>query len=187
MHAYRDWRNRLILFEEVDISVPVELTAGGRTEVLQAIIRSANRKSVAQIHQEIRQAQSTKFAETPLGRFSQWYVAIPAVLRHLIFRVMHSMPHLVKKYGGTVGVTAVGMFGNGIGWGIPFAGYTLTITVGGIVSQPVIQTQNRECLCITVSFDHDIIDGAPAARFVQRFKELMESGDGIGNEFKEFI
>lgn len=27
---------------------------------------------------------------------------------------------------------------------------------------------------VTVSFDHDVIDGAPAARFTQRLKELME-------------
>jgi hypothetical protein len=27
--------------------------------------------------------------------------------------------------------------------------------------------------------DHDIIDGAPAARFVQRFKQLLESGFGL--------
>jgi hypothetical protein len=31
----------------------------------------------------------------------------------------------------------------------------------------------------TPSFDHDIIDGAPAARFTQRLKELIESGYGL--------
>jgi pyruvate/2-oxoglutarate dehydrogenase complex dihydrolipoamide acyltransferase (E2) component len=92
------------------------------------------------------------------------------------------MPHLVKKYSGTVMVTSVGMFGNGIGWGIPLAGYTLTVTIGGIGCRPSIyngQLENREYLCLTVSFDHDIIDGAPAARFIQRFKELIESGSGL--------
>ena len=29
LHAYRDWRNRLILFEDVDISLPVERTGQG--------------------------------------------------------------------------------------------------------------------------------------------------------------
>jgi hypothetical protein len=37
----------------------------------------------------------------------------------------------------------------------------------------------REYLCVTVSMDHDIIDGAPAARFVQRLKELVEGGYGL--------
>jgi pyruvate/2-oxoglutarate dehydrogenase complex dihydrolipoamide acyltransferase (E2) component len=37
----------------------------------------------------------------------------------------------------------------------------------------------RETLCLTVSFNHDIIDGAPAARFVKRLSELVKSGDAI--------
>jgi len=30
-----------------------------------------------------------------------------------------------------------------------------------------------------VSFDHDSIDGAPAARFLQRFKEIIEEGKSL--------
>jgi pyruvate/2-oxoglutarate dehydrogenase complex dihydrolipoamide acyltransferase (E2) component len=37
----------------------------------------------------------------------------------------------------------------------------------------------REYLSLTVSLDHDVIDGAPAARFVTRLKELIESGFGL--------
>jgi hypothetical protein len=29
--------------------------------------------------------------------------------------------------------------------------------------------------------DHDIVDGAPAARFTERLKELIESGYGLGD------
>jgi hypothetical protein len=32
---------------------------------------------------------------------------------------------------------------------------------------------------ITLSFDHAIIDGAPAARFTERLKDLIESGYGL--------
>jgi hypothetical protein len=32
---------------------------------------------------------------------------------------------------------------------------------------------------MTMSFDHDIIDGAPAARLAMRLKELIESGFGL--------
>ena len=41
------------------------------------------------------------------------------------------------------------------------------IALGGIATKPGIvegRIQIREYLCITVSIDHDIIDGAPAAR-----------------------
>jgi pyruvate/2-oxoglutarate dehydrogenase complex dihydrolipoamide acyltransferase (E2) component len=31
-------------------------------------------------------------------------------------------------------------------------------------------------MSVTVSFDHDIVDGAPAARFMQNLKKLVECG-----------
>ena len=37
----------------------------------------------------------------------------------------------------------------------------------------------REYLNLTVSFDHNMIDAAPAARFTQRLTELIESGYGL--------
>ncbi len=56
VHAYRDWRNRLIVFDDVDVYVPVDKP--GEALFSHVIIRGANRKSVAQIHQEIRQVQA---------------------------------------------------------------------------------------------------------------------------------
>ena len=60
--------------------------------------------------------------------------------------------------------------------------FTLTVTLGGIAEKPGVvdgRIQIQECLYMTLSFDHDIIDGAPAARFTQRLKELIESGYGL--------
>lgn len=37
----------------------------------------------------------------------------------------------------------------------------------------------REYLSTTVLFDHDVIDGAPVAHFVQRLKQLIETGHGL--------
>ena len=37
----------------------------------------------------------------------------------------------------------------------------------------------REILNLTVMFDHDVVDGAPATRFVKRLVELIESGYGL--------
>ncbi|HRO91391.1 MAG TPA: 2-oxo acid dehydrogenase subunit E2, partial [Promineifilum sp.] len=37
----------------------------------------------------------------------------------------------------------------------------------------------REYLSVTLSFDHDIVDGAPAARFGGRLRGLIEGGDGL--------
>jgi pyruvate/2-oxoglutarate dehydrogenase complex dihydrolipoamide acyltransferase (E2) component len=67
-------------------------------------------------------------------------------------------------------------------WVTEPSGPTLTIIVGGIGEKAVIadgQAATREYLSMTISFDHDIIDSAPAARFTQRLKELIESGYGL--------
>ena len=39
--------------------------------------------------------------------------------------------------------------------------------------------ENHELLSITISLDHDIVDGAPAARLISRFAELVENAYGL--------
>ena len=87
-----------------------------------------------------------------------------------------------KKVQGTVAITAVGMFGGGAGWGIPMTNYTLCLTVGGIAEKPGVvggQIEVREFLDMTVSVDHEVVDGAPLAKFTTRLKDLIESGYGL--------
>ena len=75
------------------------------------------------------------------------------------------------------------MFGKGGGWGIPTASlHSLFLTLGGISEKPGVVNGHiaiREYLHLTVDLNHDSIDGAPAARFVTRLKELIESGFGL--------
>jgi hypothetical protein len=52
----------------------------------------------------------------------------------------------------------------------------------GIARKPAVveeRVEPRDLLNITVAFDHDVVDGAPAARFVQRLVELIEDGYGL--------
>jgi pyruvate/2-oxoglutarate dehydrogenase complex dihydrolipoamide acyltransferase (E2) component len=53
------------------------------------------------------------------------------------------------------------------------------ITVGGI-NQKIEHTGDnsieKEYLCLTASFDHNIVDGAPAARFMKQFTETIKNG-----------
>jgi pyruvate/2-oxoglutarate dehydrogenase complex dihydrolipoamide acyltransferase (E2) component len=184
IHAYRDWRNRLIIFDDVDIATAVERTIAGQKGVIFKVIRGANRKSVKEIHEEIRQAQTNK-AEKVQG--SQWIGSTPGFIRRLFFRALGRAPHQMKEIAGTVLLTSLGMFGSGAGWGIPMVRHTLNVTVGGIVNRPCLiddHLENREHLCLTISFDHDITDGAPAARFINQFKELVESGSGLSEHWE---
>jgi len=56
------------------------------------------------------------------------------------------------------------------------------VALGGIVEKPGVVDgciAIREYLDLTLLFDHDVIDGAPAARFTARFQELIESAYGL--------
>jgi pyruvate/2-oxoglutarate dehydrogenase complex dihydrolipoamide acyltransferase (E2) component len=74
------------------------------------------------------------------------------------------------------------MAGRGGGWGLAPAGQSLLLIVGGIARKPAVIDERvvpRHLLDLTVAFDHDVVDGAPAARFVRRLVDLIESGYGL--------
>lgn len=181
MHAYRKGRNQLVLFNDVDVSTVIEHEVDGHKIATPYVIRAANKKTFREIHQEIRAAQTKKAEEL---QAIKRYPLLPSAIRRLFWWAFGRYPHLRKRIGGTVTVTAIGMFGRGVGWGIPITDYTLGITLGGIADKPGIveaRIEIREYLSMTISVDHDIIDGAPAARFAQRLKELIESGHGLSD------
>ena len=75
-----------------------------------------------------------------------------------------------------------GMFGSAGGWGLAPAGQSLLLIVGGVARKPAVvgeRVEPRDLLDLTVAFDHDVVDGAPAARFVHRLVDLIESGYGL--------
>jgi pyruvate/2-oxoglutarate dehydrogenase complex dihydrolipoamide acyltransferase (E2) component len=181
VQAYRKGSKHLILFEDVDVNTQIERDVAGQKPAIPYTVRAANRKTFREIHHEIRAAQVEDVAKA-----FKAFLFLPALLFRIgwwvLWRMSGRYPQVLKKYWGTVAITAVGMFGNGAGWGIPIAGQTLMITVGGIGEKPGIVDGHiamREYLSMTISFDHDMIDGAPAARFTQRLKDLIESGFGL--------
>jgi pyruvate/2-oxoglutarate dehydrogenase complex dihydrolipoamide acyltransferase (E2) component len=183
VQAYRKGSRHLILFEDVDVYTPIERDEAGQKQLMPYIIRTANRKTFHEIHQEIRAAQGQDVAKAWEGFKAihwPWPLLLPAF--HVMVWMAERSPQVWKKSRGTVGITAIGMFGKGPGWGIPLPSHALWITVGGIGEKPGVvdgQIVPRECLSLTISFDHETIDGAPAARFTQRLKELIESGYGL--------
>jgi hypothetical protein len=92
-------------------------------------------------------------------------------------------PTIAVSMGGTVALTSVGMFGGShSGWGLSPTLHPLGLVVGSISQKPAVvegRIEPREILNLTVSFDHDVVDGAPATRFVRRLVELIENGYGL--------
>jgi hypothetical protein len=185
LHAYRKGRGKLVLFEDVDVTVAVEREVEGQKIPVPLIIRAANKKELGEINQEIRAART---GENPQSRGMRWlplWLLLPAFIRRFTWKRLLSNPYRRKRITGTTFVTNAGMFGSGTGWAISPSSYTSSLLVGSIARKPGVvgeRIEVREYLCLTVGVDHDVIDGAVAARFVQRLKKLIESGGGLLDE-----
>jgi pyruvate/2-oxoglutarate dehydrogenase complex dihydrolipoamide acyltransferase (E2) component len=181
VQACRQDRKHLVVFDDVDVATTIEREMAGQKVPLVYVIRAANHKTFRQIHPEIRADQVQDVAKTALG-FKAFQFLPTVLFTRFLWWMLRRYPQLHKKVCGTVVVTAVGMFGKGSGWGIPVAESTLSMMLGSIAEKPGVvdgQIAIRDYLSLTISFDHNMIDGAPAARFVTRLKELIESGYGL--------
>ena len=188
---------KLVLFDDVDISVVVERGVGqgdssSETLPMPCVVRKANVKTVEEIHDEIRTAQgeSLKSGEVQIGarrdaRLTQAFNSMPRFVRNLfVWRRLAKDPFFAKKTIGTAVVTSVGSIGksSGYGWAIPTGIHPVVFALGSIARKPGIvgeEIQIREYLSMTVLFDHDVTDGAPVARFIRRLGELLEGSYGL--------
>jgi pyruvate/2-oxoglutarate dehydrogenase complex dihydrolipoamide acyltransferase (E2) component len=188
VQAYLKGRNQIVLFDDVNVGVMVEHKDGEKTALMGHIVRGAQRKTYREIHDEIRRVQ-TEPAPASRG-MPAWFrraMLLPWPLSKLVKALMAFVtrrdPTIRVAASGTVFVTAVGMFGKGhSGWGIATTPHSLGLVVGSIASKPAViegRIEPREILNLTVLFDHDVVDGAPATRFVRRLIELIESGAGL--------
>ena len=184
MHAYRKGKRELVLFDDVDVTVVVERIVDGAKIPVPYVVRAANHKSAAEISREIGRAIARAVPYQRARQLLPLWLLVPGVIRRVILSRLLADPRRHKRLTGTTFVSAVGMFGHGTAWGIPQAqNYALGLTIGGIARKPGLvkvdaaeRIEPREFVSLTLSIDHDIVEGAPAARFTNRLKELIVNG-----------
>ena len=188
VHLLKKGKKKLYRFDDVDISITVEKTIEGEKVPLPVIIRKTNEKTVEEITREIRDAQAEVVEESVLlgvkkeENLKRLFTSFPKFIRNIMYWRFGRNPILLKEFGGSISLTSVGMFGDLIGWGIPIGVQPLMFSLGAITKKPGVIGDNieiREVLHTTILFDHDIIDGSPAARFSARLKVLIEEGFGL--------
>jgi len=184
-------RNKVVVFGDVDVSIVVEKEVNGARVPLPYVLRKADRKTLFQIHDEIEAARSQSFEDegdyvlgekySPLAM--SLFVILPQWLRLALMRVfVFNNPQRLKDMMGTVMITTVGMIGHTKGWIVPFSMHPLCLALGSLNVQPSVykgEIQKREILHLTVLIDHDVIDGVPAAKFVDDLVKKMENGFGL--------
>ncbi|MEP6851694.1 MAG: 2-oxo acid dehydrogenase subunit E2 [bacterium] len=179
VHAYRDWRGRLVEHRHVDVQVLIEVPTREGPFGLVHLIRDADIRGVAEISAEIRAVKADP-ASTGNGRLLDTLAPtlgrMPGLYRAM-YAVM-SRSHRVHDSIGTVQVTAVGMYAGGGGFAIaPPSLASLAVVVGGISPSSVVvdgRIKTIELLDLTVSIDHNVVDGAPATRFAAELRQIMQ-------------
>jgi pyruvate/2-oxoglutarate dehydrogenase complex dihydrolipoamide acyltransferase (E2) component len=179
VHAYRNWRGRLIRHRHVDVQTLVEVPTEQGPFGLVHVVRDADIRGVSDIGTELRGVKAD-MTSTRAGRALQ---RLAPAAGHIpgLFPVMYAvMARSVRAHEltGTVQVTAVGMFAAGSGFAIaPPTLASLLVVVGGASRRPRVVGNDitvRDVLDLTVTIDHNVVDGAPATRFAADLRRSME-------------
>lgn len=191
LNAYRHGKKKIIVFDDIDIAVPIEKIVKDEARPRVYLIRKANEKTINDISNEIRIVQKenatekTQILGQKMSRFENFALNAPVFLQKFLLWITRKNAFLKKKYMGSTAVTAIGMKGYFPGWVIPLGGTASTLfVVGGITKKPGViddKISIREYIHLTITTDHDIVDGGPLVRFVERLNGIMEKGYGLDN------
>lgn len=141
--------NEIKIWEEINIGVAVAVEEG----LIVPVVKNADRKSLVEISKETR-----ALAEKA--------------------RAGKLMPDDVA--GGTFTITNLGAFGGGYGFGTPIINQpqAAILGTGAITERPVVrqgQIVIQPIMAYSFTFDHRVLDGAPAGRFMAALTQLLEN------------
>jgi pyruvate/2-oxoglutarate dehydrogenase complex dihydrolipoamide acyltransferase (E2) component len=163
----------------VDVQTLVEVPTEQGPFGLVHIVRDADIRGVADISAELRGVKAAP-SNTGTGRALERFAPLAGHVPGLFPLMYAVMRRSVRAHAltGTVQVTAVGMFADGGGFAIaPPTLASLLVVVGGMSRRPRVVGDEivvRDVLDLTVTIDHNVVDGAPAARFGADLRRTME-------------
>jgi pyruvate dehydrogenase E2 component (dihydrolipoamide acetyltransferase) len=140
-------REQIKIYEDINIGVAVATEKG----LVVPVIRNANKKSLTQVASTLKELVE----KARVGRLTREDVT-----------------------GGTFTITNLGMYGVEMFIPIINPPEAAILGVGKVAEKPVIinkEIKIKPIMYLSLSFDHRIVDGAPAARFLQRVKQILES------------
>lgn len=140
------------LWEDINIGVAVALEGETGSGLIVPVVKNADKKSLLEINGELK-------------------VLVEKA------RVGKLMPDDVAD--GTFTITNFGAIGGGYGFGTPIINQpqSAILGIGAVVDRPVVwdgQIAIRPIMTYSFTFDHRVIDGAPAIQFMLRVSEVLE-------------
>lgn len=183
--ALRQGKKHLVLFNSVNVSFIVEKANKNHKIPIPLVVEQAEEKSIEDIHKQIAEAKNKPITDRdivlhrPSSIFERLYYHLPAFARRLIWQILLNYPSWVFKSMGNVSITSLSASGSVNGWFIPITIHPICFGIGSVIKKPVARHEKvvvGEVLNITVIFDHDIVDGAPMARFIKQLSQNIENG-----------
>lgn len=186
--SYLIGKNRQIIFDDINISIVVEKTINGIKVPIPLIIEKAHEVSVESITKQITEAKNIEFTDKEIvlhrktNQLENIYYSLPKFLRRYFWKFLLKLPKLAFKKMGNVAFTSLGMIGKVNGWFIPLSIHPICFGISSIIKKPTVfndKIEIREILKASILIDHDVIDGAPMARFINDLSRNIENGLNI--------
>lgn len=144
-------KDQIKIFEDVNVGVAVATEAG----LVVPVIHNADKKSLKEV---------------------------ASALKELVEKARNGKLTKDELSDGTFTITNLGMFGVDTFTPIINPPETAILGVGRIVEKPVVVDKKivvKPVMQLSLSFDHRVVDGAPAARFLQKLKEIIENPESL--------
>jgi len=103
---------------------------------------------------------------------------VASTIRELIEKARNGKLTKEDVTGGTFTISNLGMYSVDVFIPIINPPETAILGVGRVIEKPVVvngEITINPLMQLSLSFDHRIVDGAPAAQFLQRVKQILES------------
>lgn len=183
--SYLKGRNKLVIFKDINVSVIVEKNLDGQKVPIPFVVERANEISIEAISKLIHDAKNQQMTNKDIvlqknaSRLERFYYYLPAILRRYFWQFILKHPEIAYRKMGNVAITSLGMMGQVKGWFIPISIHPVCFGLSSITRKPIVigdKIEIREILNMSVLLDHDVIDGAPMARFISELSKNLEAG-----------
>lgn len=169
---------RLVTLNSICAGFTVERFVKGQPAVFFGSIKEPDVKPLIEISDELRSYATDAIDDHKELGIQNWFNNVPWLFRQIILFVGMRVPSIRIHYlGATFGLSSLGKFGCKAV--IPPCVSTSTFGIGQVEERPIAVNGNievRPVLSLVLNFDHRVIDGAPAARFMQDVVHLLQGG-----------
>lgn len=166
--------------DDVVAGFTVDRFVGANPAVFLGMVEAADSKPLEEIANEMEAYAQEETEDLPHLDLQSRFSKLPRAIRRAALWLSMRDPELRLRYlNATFALSNIGKFGCQLI--IPPSLSTSTFGVGAIEQRVVVKegvVQVRPTFTLALNFDHYVIDGAPAARFLKDVCDLLQGGLG---------